>query len=97
MAKSERNAFAQMDTLVESWSDRITLVEEVGQESLAYEKKIVLAQCLENTQLAIDMLESTDAGDTNGFKNFALDLVTAIVPNLVANDLVSVQPINSVA
>ena len=95
MAKSERNAFAQMDTLVESWSDRITLVEEVGQESIAYEKKIVLAQCLENTQLAIDMLESTDAGDTNGFKQFALDLVTAIVPNLVANDLVSVQPIDN--
>jgi hypothetical protein len=41
------------------------------------------------------MLESTDAGATDGFKRFALDIVTAVVPNLVANDLVSIQPIDN--
>jgi len=97
MPKMDTKAvLAKQATLIENWSERINLVEEfAGEEGLAFEKKAVLAQCLENTQLAIDMLESTDAGSTDGFKHFALDLVTAIVPNLVANDIVSIQPIDN--
>lgn len=89
------NMYAKLEGLVEDWEPRIDIVEEVSEEPMSYDKKIVLAQCLENTQNAIDMMEATDAGDTNGFKHFALDLVTAVVPNLVANDIVSVQPIDN--
>ena len=87
--------YAKVDSLIENWNERISLVEEVNEGDLPYERKVVLAQCLENTQQAINMMEATDAGSTDGFKRFALDLVTAIVPNLVANDIVSVQPIDN--
>lgn len=93
--KDPKGLFSRMGAIVENWNERISLVEEVNESPLSFEKKIVLAQCLENTQLAIDMLEATDSGDTSGFKQFGLDLVTAIVPNLVANDFVSVQPIDN--
>jgi hypothetical protein len=93
--KSSHEVYAQMDSLVESWNDRISLVEQVNEEPISYDRKIVLAQCLENTQQAINMLEATDSGDTDGFKRYALDLVTAIIPNLVANDIVSIQPISN--
>lgn len=87
--------YAKVDSLIENWNERISLVEEVNEGELPYERKVVLAQCLENTQQAINMMESTDAGSTDGFKRFALDLVTAVIPNLVANDIVSVQPIDN--
>lgn len=95
MVKDAKTIYSKLANLAEQWDERISLVEEVNGGELSFEKKVVLAQCLENTQLAIDMLEATDAGATDGFKQFALDLVTAIVPNLVANDLVSVQPIDN--
>lgn len=60
---------AKYEALVENWSDRINVVEDVCGESLPYEKQVVLAQCLENTRQAIDLVESTDAGDTSGFKH----------------------------
>lgn len=76
--KTSREVYSQMNNLVEEWNDRISIVEQVNEGSLDYDKKIVLAQCLENTQQAINMMEATDAGSTDGFKRFALDLVTAI-------------------
>lgn len=92
--KDVREVYSRKDTIMENWSDRLSLVDEVV-EGMDYSKKLVLAQTLENTQEAIQMMEATDAGDTSGFKHFALDLVTAIVPNLVAHEIVSVQPIDN--
>ena len=80
--------------LVEDWHDRIDLVEDVNETELPYDRKMVLAQCLQNTVEAMNLAEATDAKDVSGFKHFALDLVTAVIPNLVANEIVSVQPIN---
>lgn len=81
--------------LTEQFNDRISLVEELAEEPMPYDRKIVLAQCLKNTSEAIKMLEATDAGATAGFKHFALDIVTAVIPNLVANEIVSIQPIEN--
>jgi len=93
-ALNETSVYNHMGSLVESWSDRIDLVEEVQGEELSYGKKLVLAQCLQNTMEAINMCEATDAGQVDGFKRFALDIVTAVIPNLVANEIVSIQPID---
>ena len=93
--RDPKKSYAKSEALIESWGDRISVVESIDGAELPFEKKVVLAQCLENTQAAIDLQEATDAGDTSGFKHFALDLVTAVVPNLVANDIVSVQPIDN--
>lgn len=76
--KESFEIYSHLNNLVEKWSDRIELVESVANESLPYDKKIVLAQCLENTLDAIKMTEATDYRDVNGFKMFALDIVTAV-------------------
>ena len=73
-----QNVYNRLNSLVESWKPRINLVEEVAEEKLPYDKQVVLAQCLENTKEAIRMMEATDAGATDGFKRFALDIVTAV-------------------
>ena len=72
--KESFEIYSHLSNLVEKWSDRIDLVESVAQEALSYDKKIVLAQCLENTMDAIKMTEATDYRDVNGFKMFALDM-----------------------
>lgn len=51
------------ERLIENWSDRIDIVEEYTPEGLSYEKKLVLAQCLQNTKEAMDLMEATDSGD----------------------------------
>lgn len=95
MREAYYDAYGKTERLIEKWSDRVGIVNEVNGKPMTHDQELVLAQCLENTQDAISMLEATDARDTDGFKHFALDLVTAVVPNLVANDLVSVQPIDN--
>lgn len=95
MLENTDRYFKKSALLIENWNERISIVEEVNEAPLSYDRKIVLAQCLENTQSAISMLEATDTADIGQFKHYALDLVTAIVPNLVANDLVSIQPIDN--
>lgn len=72
--KESFEIYSHLSNLIEKWSDRIDLVESVAQEALPYDKKIVLAQCLENTMDAIKMTEATDYRDVNGFKMFALDM-----------------------
>lgn len=89
------NIFPKAKTLMENWNERISIVEEVNNAPLSYERKVVLAQCLENTQQAITAMEATDYSAVGQFKHYALDLITAIIPNLVANDIVSIQPIDN--
>ena len=93
--QKQAELYSKYSNLVEDWHDRIQLVEDVSESEMPYDRKIVLAQCLENTMEAINLAEATDAGDTNGFKHFALDIITAVIPNLVANDIVAIQPINT--
>ena len=92
--QKQAELYSKYSNLVEDWHDRIQLVEDVSESEMPYDRKIVLAQCLENTMEAINLAEATDAGDTNGFKHFALDIITAVIPNLVANDIVAIQPID---
>ena len=73
MSKFNAPRYSKAERLVEDWRDRINVVEDFD-PGLSYEKKIVLAQCLENTQNVIDMMESTDTGDTSGFKSFAFSM-----------------------
>ncbi len=67
--------------LIEKWNDRVKLVEDVMDNQMPYERQYTLAACLENTQLAIDLLETTQSTDVGTFKKFALDLITAVFGN----------------
>lgn len=80
--------------LVEKWGERVELVEDVMDKELSFDRKYSLAACLENTQMALQLLETTQSSDVGPYKKFALDLITAVVPNLIAHDIVSVQPID---
>ena len=79
------------------WKDRITAIESVTGK-LSDERKVATAICLENTRNLIRYNESiaaTQSPDVGAYKRFALDMVGAIVPNLIAYDLVSVQAMNN--
>ena len=69
---------AKQQVLVENWSQRIHAVESAQEAPMTFEQKGNLAQLLENTNLAMKMDESTDAGATDGIKRFAMDLVTSV-------------------
>lgn len=81
--------------LIEGWNKRISIVENKTKTPLSFEKKLVLAQTLENTKRAINIAEATQASDIGQYKRFALDVTTAAMVNLIAYDIVSVQPISN--
>jgi len=81
--------------LIEGWSKRISLVEKKEKAPMPFEKKLVLAQCLENVKKAIKIAEATQASDISQFKRFALDVTTVAVPKGIIYDIASVQPIDN--
>ena len=83
------------DMLTRKWSKAINLVESVKKETLTPEKKNALVHALENTARRVAYKESTNPGNIGQYKKYAVDLVTAVVPNLIAFDLVAVQPLDN--
>lgn len=79
------------------WKQRLDAIE-TATGTLSAEKKAATAHCLENTRQQIKYMESiaaTQSPDIGAYKRFALDMVGAIVPNLIAYDLCSVQAMNN--
>lgn len=83
--------------LCEKWSKRIDIVEQVKGTSLDLSRKAALAKILENTEgfIRYQLNEATQSSDIGQYKRFALDIITAAMPNLIAYDVVSVQPIEN--
>lgn len=46
--------------LIEQWKDRVDLVENVMDSELPYERQYSLAACLQNTQEALNLMETTN-------------------------------------
>jgi len=95
-----RSMVPSADLLLERWSPGyINVVEEVTGKRMDVDRKIILASCLENTNSTLrnasDLYETTMPSDVGPFKKFALELVSAVVPSLVAYDIVSVQPMSN--
>lgn len=91
------------ESLVKKFSTQINAVDKALRESAGYEegldpyRKNNLAIMLENTENAIyaynaireaQGFQTTDVAKKNDY----LNLVTAVMPTLVAEDIVSVQP-----
>jgi hypothetical protein len=79
------------------WKKRLDIIESAVGE-LSDERKAATAVCLENTKELIRHQESigaTQSRDIGQFKRFALDMIGAIVPNLLTYDIASVQAIDS--
>lgn len=86
---------AKNKALINKWSNRIAMTEKVHGKALNLEKRVALANSLENTNKQLRMVEATQPGHIGQYKRYALDIVNAVVPNLIAYDLVAVQPIDN--
>ena len=85
-----RNLQQEGDALLEKW-ERTGLLEGMGDEN----KRQGMARLLEN-QAAQLLRESSSmaAGDVEGFASVAFPIVRRVFGGLIANDLVSVQPMS---
>lgn len=87
--------------VVKKWGERLTevnnLLKESGKGNMNLEQQVALAKILESTQkrMQYDLRESTQNTMVGPYKKYALDIITGMVPNLIAFDLVNVQPIEN--
>lgn len=81
--------------LISKWGRRINMVEKVNGHALSYERRAALANALESTQDRIRAVEATNPGSIGQYKRYALDVVTATVPNLIAFDVMAVQSMDN--
>src|SRR5210317_1014502 len=98
------NIYEAYKPLMDDWNDYISVVQE-HVEGFNDIEATQLAILLENTKSEIEMakgrmmqgspvLEGTDISMISTFQSQAYDIVTAVMPNLIANDIVSVQPLD---
>lgn len=86
-----RNTAKESQKLLEKW-DRTGLLSGL-EDSKNFRAKSNMARLLENQ--AYNMLvESSETGDIKGFQNIAFPIVRRVFGGLVANELVSVQPMS---
>lgn len=87
--------------VIAKWGKKLTevnsIMQEEGRRPLNLEQQVALAKLLENTKNRInyDLKESTQNTMVGPYKRYALDIVASMVPNLIAFDLVNVQPIEN--
>lgn len=93
-----------MASLLETYAPRLKVANAVHQkthlgESMGSFKEIAVAKCLDNVNKfiteAFDNSIGTQRSDLGAWKKFALNLTTVALPNLIAFDLVIVQPMTS--
>ena len=82
-------------TLIGRWGKRIAMVEKAKGKPLTLEQKSALANSLESTAQRIIAKEATNPGSIGAYKRYALDIVTATVPNLIAFDIYAVQAMDN--
>src|SRR5210317_788946 len=98
------NIYETYKPLMEDWNDYISVVKE-HVEGFNDIEATQLAMLLENTKTEIEMakgrlthgmpvVEGTDISMVATFQSQVFDIVTAVMPNLIANDIVSVQPLD---
>lgn len=81
--------------LIKRWERRIAMVEKAQGKPLSFEKRAMLANSLENTHQALKFVEATNPASIGQYKRYALDIVTAVVPNLIATDIYAVQAMDN--
>ena len=81
---------------INKFAKRIAVAENVQKKmgkTMSFEKKAALATMLENTQ---KILEATNSSNIPS-KTFFMDMITGVIPNLIASDIVSTQAMESKA
>ena len=89
------------DFLLENWKKELGAINEAmgGSFGNDYNRQLLTAAMLENTQKHLDRVakinEATQVGDVSYFKKYAINMLSAMVPNLIAPEIVSSQPMLS--
>lgn len=81
--------------LISRWAKRIAMVEKATGKALTFEKRAALANSLQNMSERIIATEATNPGSIGAYKRYALDIITASVPNLIAFDVMAVQAMDN--
>jgi len=86
LIEQEQNKFNRSSTpLVQKWNRNIQLVEEALEKQLSFDRKVVLATALENTQRRISeherLYEVSQPTDIGPFKKFAINNSVALSGN----------------
>ena len=88
-----------MDNVQKKWAKNLNAINEAFEGKIDDYKLLTTAILLENTEQHLNRFaklnEATQPGDTGFFKRYAINLLSAVVPNLIAEDIVSVQPMLS--
>lgn len=69
--------------LIGKYAKRLKMIESVQGKPLTFEKKVVLANSFENTMDRIKAMEAVNPSAIGQYKRYALDILTATVPNLI--------------
>lgn len=78
--------------LIQKWGHKLALVEKAQNHKMNFETKLATAKCLENTSKQVNYLnETTQQSDIGAYKRYAIDMISALVPNLIAPEICSVQ------
>jgi hypothetical protein len=100
----QANIYESYRPLLESWKAYTDVVKE-HVEGYSDVEATQLSILLENTKSEIEVckgrmmngtpvVEGTDISMVNTFTSNVFDIITAVMPNLLANDIVSVQPLD---
>lgn len=88
--------------IMSKWGNEIGAINEAFDGKLDWYRQATTAILLENTSAHIDrmtqmgaMNEATQPGDVGYFKKYAINLLSAAIPNLIAPEIVSMQPMLS--
>jgi hypothetical protein len=98
------NIYETYKPLLDDWKEYIGVVKE-HVEGFSDIEATQLAMLLENTKTEIEVsrgrmlnnapiVEGTDISMIATFQSQVFDIITAVMPNLIANDIVSVQPLD---
>lgn len=90
----------EANMLLEKWRNELNAVDKVFNKELDYMRKISTAVLLESTTRHLNSVTNiseagTQLGDVGFFKKYAINLIAAAIPNLIAPDIVSMQPMLS--
>lgn len=86
------------------WSKELNVLNEAFNGKLSEDKKVGTAILLENTDRFLNsanrarnmfsLNEATQPSDISFFRQFAINNLLAVYPNLIASEICSVQPMN---
>jgi hypothetical protein len=88
-----------MTGVMDKWKKNMDAITEAFEGQIDDYKLLSTAILLENTEQYLNHVakmrglnEATQPSDVSFFKRYAINLLSAVVPNLIAEDIVSVQP-----